>query len=485
MLYNKIFNLILLLISIFLLFCLLQTLIPYPVHWDSILYIRALDYFDISGSQPQAPGYIFYIVATKIIFFIIREPFWSYILLNYLSFIFLIFLMKKYTERYQISINIIYSILFSSPIFLYYINQVRPYIFVCLLFNIILYLFYICFREKRFLLFSSLLLGISGGVRQQDMVLLLPLYIFILYYSSFKKIYKLLGIGLFFIGICLWFIPLFIISGGILSYFKTVSELLFSHTVKIPLTHNFGMLIIGFFTLTPVGFFILFLDIYTKIRTTASFFKKLEIKNDIIFWGILFMPALIFYLFVHLNDAGYMLWLFIPISVYLSSIISNYKTRVKKIISFIVFIPGICYYLFVPSHYSFAFINRISKLQIRMTEYIKLNYGTDTVIIGDENYYFGFINLTYFLPRYRVFHIDEVYKKCTPSFYRRPLGTQIFSEKYKRTGTIYIPESTRNIIFTFNPLDYKKDISSSFNQITFDPKYLSVYILHLIRVGAV
>ena len=144
-------------------------------------------------SQPQAPGYIFFVALGKIINILFNNPNTSMIFINIVFSIltvFLIYFLAK--QMFSREIAVVTSILLIfNPIFWFYGEIAMIYMTVALFATLIAYTSYQLLRgDDKFLYISSIVLGLSGGFRQDLIIFMFPLWLFSIYYRNFnyKKI---------------------------------------------------------------------------------------------------------------------------------------------------------------------------------------------------------------------------------------------------------------------------------------------------------
>ena len=114
-------------------------------------------------------------------------------------------------------------LLIFNPIFWFYGEIAIIYMSEALFASLIAYTSYKFLKgDDRFLYISAIVLGLSGGFRQDLIVFMFPLWLFSIYYQNFdyKKIFK--AFMLLIASTMLWFIPTIMLTGGLWKYLQLI-----------------------------------------------------------------------------------------------------------------------------------------------------------------------------------------------------------------------------------------------------------------------
>jgi 4-amino-4-deoxy-L-arabinose transferase-like glycosyltransferase len=262
---------------------------------DSVNYALAFQHFNINLSQPQAPGYIFFVALGKFINIFFNNPNTSMIFISIVFSIltvFLVYLLVK--QMFSREIAVVASILLIfNPIFWFYGEIAMIYMSEALFATLIAYTSYKLLKgDDKFLYLSSIALGLSGGFRQDLIVFMFPLWLFSIYYQNFdyKKIFK--AFMLLIASTLLWFIPTIMLTGGLWKYLQLdhsqlvvgaiqLNSIFFGATMINQLTMDnellsWTILGIGFFSIIILLFFTFF---NLKRVFILSNFKNSKIEN--------------------------------------------------------------------------------------------------------------------------------------------------------------------------------------------------------------
>ena len=224
--------------------------VPYGL--DSIQFVLGLRHYDVRLHQPQPPGYFLFVMMGRVVNKLIQDPNLSFIALNILFSglaVWLVFLLGKeiFGARSGLSSALLLA---TSPIFWFHgevaLSNLADCFFVCLL-------ALCCWRNLegnyRFMNFSAVVLGLAGGVRQNTILFLLPLWIVSVRKAGLKRM--ALAVAILMMTVCAWYVPMAHLSGGLKAYQIAVRD----HW----LNSNWHGFTLGWlpFNLVCVGYFIL------------------------------------------------------------------------------------------------------------------------------------------------------------------------------------------------------------------------------------
>jgi hypothetical protein len=305
-------------------FLILFTRIPFLSNYLDglgINYAFAFENYDIFQQQPQPPGYILYVAIGKIINYFLNDAnstlLLMVIVLSILTAILVYFLTKDIFSR-TVAIGSCLLIIF-NPIFWFFGEVAEIYICEAFLATLIAYACYQLLKgNNKFLYVSALILGLSGGFRQDIVVLMFPLWFFCVYYNTkdYQKIFK--SFTVLIISILFWFIPTVLLGGGLENYllftkdffafFFKFTSVFYGSSVIDQLLNDLR-LILNFIIALSLGALVLLFLIFTHGK---SIFKIDNFENKkFIFFFLWITPAFIFYLLIHLGNSGYTL-IYVP-----------------------------------------------------------------------------------------------------------------------------------------------------------------------------
>src|SRR4030043_1139731 len=184
-------------------------------HWDSVQFALALERYDIAVPQPRSPGYFLYVMLGRLLNLFIDDANTVFVSI---SFIFsgltvtAIYYLAK--EMYDKQIAILAALIALTSPNLWFHGEVALSYIVEAFFSAAVAL--LCWRvlkgEHKYIWLSVIALGIAGGIRQNTIVFLLPLWMFSVKGVPIRKIIGSLALmGL----VCLlWFIQMGWMTGG-------------------------------------------------------------------------------------------------------------------------------------------------------------------------------------------------------------------------------------------------------------------------------
>lgn len=331
------------LIPVFLSVLIIITRVPfvskYLYEWDSVNYALGFEKFNILNHQPHPPGYIFYVGLGKSLNLLFNDPNHAMIFISIffsiLTAILIYFLAKEMFSR-QFAVIAALLLIF-NPLFWYYGEIATIYPSEAFFASLIAFLSYNVFKGKEKYFYPSILiLGLSGGFRQDLIIFMFPLWMFCMFYNNKNPVRFLKAILVLIPAVLVWFIPTILFSGGYDLYSQASatlykmcfprSSLIFGSTLINQLSAlgaYFSWLTIG---LTFIGAFIIALfNKYHGIGPIHLF--RLNIRNPkMIFVTLWILPASFIYIMVHIAKPGYIL-VFVPV---LSIILAYFVSELCK-----------------------------------------------------------------------------------------------------------------------------------------------------------
>ncbi|MFA6002221.1 MAG: glycosyltransferase family 39 protein, partial [Thermoleophilia bacterium] len=194
--------------------------------WDSVLYARAIDHFDVSLHQPHAPGHIFYVFLSRTVNLITGDPnsamVWVSVFFAAAAVAALYWLGTMMFSRH---IGLVAALLLATSLSFWAYSEVAyPYTLLAFLVTVFSGLIYAA-REgnsTRLILLAALFLGIGSGFRQDILPFMLPLMAYGLSGMPWRRWVAsamLLGVG-----VASWYLPSALFSGGFTVYRESSSD---------------------------------------------------------------------------------------------------------------------------------------------------------------------------------------------------------------------------------------------------------------------
>lgn len=452
----------------------------YLYHWDSIQFALALEKFDLIKHQPHPPGYIVYVFFARIINSIIDNPNLALIIVGIaFSILGLILIVKLTKDIFGSLSGYIAGILYIvNPTIWFHGLVAEVYIVEAVTVLLVLYLAYKYLNNKntRNLIFLGIFLGLLGGVRQVTEVLILPLVIYVVFFTKgfTWKSGKIFLISLITANL-VWVIPLIYLTGGISSYFSALTAI-----VNVTIWQSYSVLKINLLIENLSLFWqtlksALSIQIPILILATLPFIAKESrgrykiVKEKMWFFimaiapGFLILPAFI------ITNPGYTLYL-VPIFLILSAgaivfirdVVGKWNRKFGEIIFWLIIIIVSAtsifnFYTTKPMDFKYASASLMSVTEVdRETEKFitsirkQFNPKTDIVFINQGSVFQGIRHLQYYLPEF------DLYTYSSPAMIYNPedivwhiKGTEIF-EFIKH---IDILPTTKKIMILANELN--------------------------------
>lgn len=449
----------------------------YLYHWDSVQFVLAMDNYNVALSQPQPPGCIGYVAIGKIFNVFFNNPANALLAVSVvfsgLACVMLFILVKEMFDR---KIALISCALFlTSPLFWFQGEVVFAYAVISFFVTLFAYLCFGVFKgDPRYVYLTSALLSVSGSIRSEALLLLLPLWLFHLSHAGKKRILACFSILL--IVTLSWFIPNALLSGGFDQYFHTTSNqwqhviypqsaLNWPHSFT-NLTNNANLITSHIVDSVLLGLFLLLFALLLVLFRSFKKHKFSSFPPNIRFLLIWLVPSIIFYLIIPAPNSGYSLTYMPPIIILVALSLAYTSKILNKIPTFLqpnttlfllllpILITNIAFFTMSNPIGGASYINHSNLYDIRRHDTIietKISlirqnfYPADTIIVAEEHFYYGFRHANYYLPEFKTFLPSELHDGLRlKSLYR---GTEVYSGETKTIDGLVVPKETKNVVF--------------------------------------
>ncbi len=312
----------------------LATRIPfvtkYLYNWDSVQIALAMHHFDLSHHQPHPLGYILYVASAKLLSLFSLDDNTALCAVSIIATLILVILCYRFSLllfKSRTAAFFFACVVTTSPYIWFHGEVALSYIFDALFSIFFGYLSFTVLKSNKphSLALFSFFLGLSGGFRETIILFFIPLWILTLFLFFKNKIYSIQKIFshilLFFFGISIWCIPLFILSGGIQNYFSlNISYFTFtaqrtSILLGVPQSAALAQIknvlqVSSALLHVLLGVFLLFL--FQKIRKKTSSILY-SLPQLTLLFSVWILPSLLFYLFIHFGHMGYLMTIAPPL----------------------------------------------------------------------------------------------------------------------------------------------------------------------------
>jgi len=389
---------------------------------DSVHFALALEKYNITVHQPHPPGYFLYVMLGRLLNLFIKDANTVYVAISViLSGLAVVAIYHLGKEIYDRKVGLIAAaIAITSPNFWFHGEVALSYIVEALFSTLIAFFCWKMLEGKHKYIWPSVIaLGIAGGIRQNTMVFLLPLWLFSVKGVPLGRI--LASVALLGLVCLLWFVPMIRMTGGWNAYREALGELwLFNtghvsvfekgwSTFKIFSSSLFNFTIYG----VGAGILVLGLAAYSLIR--YRIFKSLD-KTRVFFFSLWVLPSVFFYLtiFIHPANPGYVLIfmpaLFILIAASIGYMSADLRQVVKKDVSAlmaaVIIIFNACVFFLSNYPVTYSEIRTHDRNLSIMLEGIKTFDPARTAIFVGPYIFYGYRQIMYYLPEYRVYQVD-------------------------------------------------------------------------------
>lgn len=220
--------------GLLLFFAALMIRLPFRSHtlyeWDSVNFANAMDRFNVPADRPHPPGYILYVGLGRLFRLFFENANTALVALSILSGAFaILFIYLIGRDIFNFRTGFLASLLFLfSPLIWIQSEVALSYIVELPLALVATWLIYQLFFFKRYAVLTAVLIGFAGGLRQDVLLFLGPLWFIGAARLGFRT---LLLSGAALIGsVLVWVFPLLYSSGGIVPY-REASSMQFNEAV--------------------------------------------------------------------------------------------------------------------------------------------------------------------------------------------------------------------------------------------------------------
>lgn len=390
--------------------------------WDSVLYARAIeDGFHVDdqlrSARPHPPGYIFYVAAGSLLRPLLADTNAALVAVSVLASALAIAAVYLFSRRIAgpAAAAIAAGSFLANPLVWLYGEVAYPYVLLAFLMTALAWLFREA-RERggRWRLASSLALGIAAGFRQDLLLLLFPLWLWLLLAAKWReRALHLVVLG----AACLtWFVPTALLSDGVAAYLASV----LGQTTGVAgvsaagteglesLWFNFRLTLLGlFWGLLLVGALLLVLGVGPLLSRTARVRRQ-----DATFFALWIPPALAVYVVLHIGEFGYLLsvlpGLYVLAAALLPPLLRALRRELPRawrpLAAGVALVPA-AVFLFAPAQpfSAHAIEVREGGLGAKLA-YVRANFPPDRAVVLARSEY---LQARYYLPDHVVFHHDQ------------------------------------------------------------------------------
>jgi len=310
----------------------------YLLHLDAGCFARALTQFDLSALSPHPPGYVLFVLLGRLARLIANDANHAYLIVNVATQVGTVLILFRLLRASldTLSTTLAVAIVIFHPLFWYYGTTTSIYATEVFLAVAIIGALDDDHRHpsSRCLGFLGFLWTFVGGIRPTTVLFLGPVFLDHLWHRRRDGRGVLLALMMSIVGATMWVVPLMIMSGGSSAYvdatgeyfdhFLTASSIFFADDASVAL--KYGMV-------TGLAFALLLMPLAPMViagyrrRRVLAIDSGVASSRFLLLWSL---PALGFFLLLHMGQHGYALWFLAPLVIYLVTRSALASTRAQS-----------------------------------------------------------------------------------------------------------------------------------------------------------
>ena len=328
-------------VALFLALATVLSRLPFAAHrlweWDSVLYAHALEqgfHVDdaLAGSRPHPPGYLFYVASAAIGRALGLDSDHALIAVSIAASAVAVAACYLLCRRFAGPVvSLLLAVAFAlDPLVWLHGEVAMPYILLAAGSGVLALLF----RSARGaaaarLGWASLAFGVAAGFRQDLLLFLVPLWLWALWPAAPRA--RLRATAALAIGCATWLIPTVALSDGPLAYVaRTARQLvgLSATSANAERSIALNLVLIGY----SLGWALLLLTVAVAVlglaRALAA--RGRPLTGEGLFFVLWLLPPLLFYVFVHIGEWGFVLSVVPGLYVLLAWLIAPLASRLGR-----------------------------------------------------------------------------------------------------------------------------------------------------------
>jgi len=416
-------------------------------HWDGPQYSIALFRYSIADNTPAAPGYPIYIGIGKVFNIFVDNPHFA---LTIESAVFnaigsvIVYLFAKSVFNKQV--GLIAAVFYiTSPVIYFFGLTAYAYgvdVVFYLLFAFSCY--YLIVKKKDLGMLTGITCSLLIGFRPQDLIFVLPLFLFAFFRSKKKEKVKLL-ISFALVSF-LWATPVILVTGGILPYIHHLEDAISSmKNISDRSYFDVNRTLLKGLVLT-LGLSIVFPPLF--LATNHFKIKKKKYRQLFFFFLVWIAPPLFFNVLVRSDHAGYQLPYLVPLLFLCSACLYSLFRKSYYLKVFLIAVVIVNFILFfrnrdmdskeryIPTSFHYSEIVKNDRKMEEKISYIVDNFNPSTtlILVGGADY---FRPIMYYFPNFRVVQINSL--TSNDSYFERFIreGYQYKMKEYSVNKSYY------------------------------------------------
>lgn len=355
-------------------------------HWDSVNFALALEHFDVRLHQPHPPGtFVLYILFGRLFNLYFddgnRSLVWASMVVTGFAVVIIFLLIDAWADRQHALI--ISLVMITSPLIWFQGEVALSYMPE---FFWVLLIVYVLAKNKDVsktsLFASAFLIGLAGGIRPNTPFFLFPLWLFILIRGFRARAYSLkdalTAIGLIAFGVLIWAVPMINMSGGIDGYRGMLNWWRKQHVESSATTrgitlHLFRLSVFVFYALGAA----LLPVICIALKDWRILKEKLSRDWRAQILAVWILPALMYYVFVHVQQSGHTFTI-MPAIIILAGFsvvrfgrfLNHYIRHALPILASVIIASNVLFFTFGPADiFGASRVTLTAPTRVAITEY--------------------------------------------------------------------------------------------------------------------
>jgi 4-amino-4-deoxy-L-arabinose transferase-like glycosyltransferase len=376
--------------------------------WDSVLYARALESgfhvgTDLGDQRPHPPGYIFYVALASVLRLLTRDSNAALvtvsIIASTLTAAAVYLLCRRYADR-PLAIVVALGAA-SAPLVWTYGEVAMPYALLGLL-SVVLAAALRDARSRPWpaALMASAGLGLAAGFRQDVLLLLGPLWLWMLLSRPWRE--RALCVGAVGIACLLWFIPSAVLSGGPAAYLASLSGQATRVSELSPAAGGDALLRNTLLTVYALWWGLLGFALLLLAAVIAALTARRRLSEETMFFALWLVPAALVYVTIHIGDPGYLMSMLPGLYVAVAALLAPLaRTAPRALVAFAALLVALNLGVFVlaDTPFSAGMIARHDRsVEMRVAFVSRMFPPPSTVILAQSEYLIA----RYYLPDHLV-----------------------------------------------------------------------------------
>jgi 4-amino-4-deoxy-L-arabinose transferase-like glycosyltransferase len=386
--------------------------IPFASHtlwaWDSVLYARALENgfhvgIDLADQRPHPPGYLFYVAVAAVLRLFTRDSNAALVIISVLASALtaaaVYLLCRRYADRALALIVALGSA--SAPLAWTYGEIAMPYALLGLL-SVVLAA---ALRDARSRHWPSALmvsagLGLAAGFRQDVLLLLGPLWLWMLLDRPWRE--RALCVAAVGVACLVWFVPSAVLSGGPAAYLASLGGQAARVSDLSPAAGGDALLRNALLTIYAIGWGLLGFALLLVAAIVAALTARPRLSGDAPFFALWLIPAALVYVTIHIGDPGYLMSMLPGLYVAVAAVLgplARMAPRAVVTLAALLVVLNVAVFADADTPFSLrAILRHDAMLDARLTS-VRATFAPASVVILAQSEY---LTARYYLPEYRV-----------------------------------------------------------------------------------